>query len=186
MKARWKQLLLTGLLLLTACGGGDVASLLPAPSDSLTPAPVATVPQSSSDATAVPITEDASGYARAFYRAWEAFDYVGMYSLLSPQSQALVDSQSFVQRYQETIDTAAVIQIHSQPLSIFQENDQAEFSVRVTWQTAVVGDIVRDYVVPLVYANGRWGIVWDEGLILPELAGGNRLTLEYRIPSRAN
>ncbi|MEZ4511154.1 MAG: penicillin-binding transpeptidase domain-containing protein [Chloroflexota bacterium] len=186
MRARWKQILFSGLLLLTACSGGDVASLLPAPSDAFTPAPVATVPQPTAAATAVPVTEDATGYARAFYRAWEAFDYVGMYSLLSPQSQTLVDQAAFVQRYQEASETAAVLQIHSQPLSIFQENDRAEFSVRVTWQTAVVGDLVRDYVVPLVYANGRWGIVWDEGLILPELTGGNRLTLEYRIPSRAN
>ena len=55
-----------------------------------------------------------------------------------------------------------------------------------TLASAVVGDIVRDHTMRLAYEGGRWGVVWDEGLILPELAGGNRLALELRIPSRGN
>ncbi|MEM7119154.1 MAG: penicillin-binding transpeptidase domain-containing protein [Chloroflexota bacterium] len=182
----WRKWVIGCLILLTACGGGDIELPIPLPSDSNTPVPVPTDAPATAIPTDVPITEDASGYARAFYRAWEGFDFIGMYSLLSPQSQALVDGNSFVQRYQETMETAVVQQIHAQPLSIVQEHDQAEFSVRVTWETAVVGDIVRDHLVRLVFNNGRWGIVWDESLILPELVGGNRLALEYRIPSRAN
>jgi penicillin-binding protein 2 len=134
----------------------------------------------------VQISEDAGGYARAFYRAWEANDYLGMYSLLAPQSQALVDSASFVARYDEAMKTAAVQQVSAQPVSLMQEGDTAEFGVLVTWDTAVMGPISRDYTVPLVYDDGRWGIVWDEGLILPELAGGNRLSMETVVPSRAS
>ncbi len=132
------------------------------------------------------ILEDAGGYARAFYRAWEAQDFIGMYSLLAPQSQALVDSGSFVQRYEEAMKTAAVQEIIAQPVSLVQDGANAEFGVRVTWETAVVGAISRDYTVPLVFEDGRWGIVWDEGLILPELAGSNRLTMESVVPSRAS
>ena len=133
-----------------------------------------------------PITEDAGGYARAFYRAWELGDYLGMYSLLAPSSQAVVDSAAFVARYAETMDTAAIEAVHTQPLAMLQEGDTAEYGVRVTLTSAVVGDIVRDHTTRLAYEGGRWGIVWDEGLILPELAGGNRLALELRIPSRGN
>ncbi len=132
------------------------------------------------------ITEDAGGYARAFYRAWEAQDYLGMYSLLAPRSQALVDSASFVQRYDEAMKTGSVRQIIAQPVSLVQEGDQAEFGVRVTLETAVVGPISRNYTVPLAYEDGRWGIVWHEGLILPELEGGNRLSMDTIIPSRAS
>ncbi len=132
------------------------------------------------------ISEDAGGYARAFYRAWEAQDYLGMYSLLAPRSQALVGSEAFVQRYDEAMKTAAVQQVIAQPVTLVQEGAQAEFGVRVTWETAVFDPITRDYTVPLVYEDGRWGIVWDEGLILPELAGGNRLTMEHAVPSRAS
>ncbi len=132
------------------------------------------------------ITEDAGGYARAFYRAWESGDYIGMYSLLSPQSQALVDSQSFVQRYEEAMETAAVQNVSVQPVSLVQDGREAQFGVSVTWDTAVVGPITREYTVPLVYEDNRWGIQWREGLILPELEGGNRLAMEYKIPSRAS
>ncbi|MBK7216638.1 MAG: hypothetical protein IPH95_06100 [Candidatus Promineofilum sp.] len=179
-------LLLIVLLLLTAalpaCGSfvpADSRAEAPATPD---PADLALTPQP----TDAPITDDAGGYARAFYRAWEAGDYLGMYSLLAPSSQAVVDSVAFVERYAETMDTASIEGVHIQPLAQLQEGDTAEFSVRVTLASAVVGDIIRDHTMRLAYEGGRWGVVWDEGLILPELAGGNRLALELRIPSRGN
>jgi len=179
-------LLLFVLLLLTAalpaCG-----SFIPADSRADAPStPDPAVLAQTPAPTAAPITEDAGGYARAFYRAWETSDYLGMYSLLAPSSQQLVDSAAFVQRYAETMDTASIEAVHTQPLAQLQEGDTAEFSVRVTLTSAVVGDIVRDYTMRLAYEGGRWGVVWDEGLILPELAGGNRLALELRVPSRGN
>jgi penicillin-binding protein 2 len=168
-------------LLLTACG-----ELIPAPQDSynettLTPLPTSTIVPTS---TAIP--DGAEGIGLAFYRAWEGKDYLGMYSLLSSQSQALVDSQSFIDFYEEMMEIATVKTVHAQPLSARQDGNRAEFGVRVTWETAAVGTIVRDHVVNMTYGNGRWGIVWNEGLILPELEGGNRLHMEHRIPSRAN
>lgn len=179
----WKHFpLLFLLVFVVACGESGLAQ----PRDSyevvtLTPGPSIAAPP-----TNIPAGEDASGIGRAFFRAWEARDFAGMYTLLSPQSQALVDSAAFIQRYQEAMTTAAAQRIYAQPLSIIQNNNEAEFSVRVTWETAMVGTIIRDYLVPLVYEGGRWGIVWDEGLILPELAGGNRLHMDYRVPARAN
>ncbi|HRQ39057.1 MAG TPA: penicillin-binding transpeptidase domain-containing protein [Chloroflexota bacterium] len=136
--------------------------------------------------TEIPTTEDAAGIALAFFKAWEQGDLLGMYSLLTPQTQALVDSASFVARYQEAMNTATAKAIRAQMLSATQEGNQAEMAVRVTWQTHVVGDIVRELTVPMAFQNGRWGIIWDEGLILPELAGGNRLVLADRVPARAN
>ncbi|MCA9934560.1 MAG: hypothetical protein KC415_11585 [Anaerolineales bacterium] len=167
------------LLILTACNGVNLPGLAATDTPAATAVPTP-------EPTGTPILDDPGGIARAFYRAWEGFDYLGMYSLLSPQSQALVDSQSFVARYAEAMDTARVVSIHAQPLSQLQDGADAEFSVRVTWETAVVGSITRDYIAHLAYSQNRWGIVWDEGLILPELAGGNRLVLEYRTPARAN
>lgn len=168
-------------LFLTAC-----SELVPPPQDSynettLTPLPTATL-----EPTATAITDGAEGIALAFYRAWEGKDYLGMYSVLSPQSQALVDSQSFVDYYEEMMEIATVQVIHAQPLSARQDGARAELGVRVTLETAAVGTITRDHMVDLSYSNGRWGIVWDESLILPELVGGNRLSMEHRIPSRAN
>ena len=176
----WKAIImLTAVFWLAACGAGGLqdtyveATLTPQATE--TPKP-----------TAVPILEDAGGIGRAFYRAWETGDYLGMYSLLAPQSQALVDSAAFTQRYEEALQTAMVTAVHSQPLSLLQDGETAEMGVRVTWDTAVLGPIIREYSLPLAYTEGRWGVVWDEGLILPELAGGNRLLMDYRTPARAN
>ena len=186
MTRRPARLLLLPLLLLAliapACG-----SLVPRDSRAEAPlTPLEPTADQTLAPTAAPVTEDAGGYARAFYRAWEAGEYLGMYSLLAPSSQALVDSAAFVQRYADAMNTAAVAAVHIQPLAQLQDGDAAEFSVRVTLASAVVGDIVRDHTMKLAYEGGRWGVVWDEGLILPELAGGNRLALELRVPSRGN
>ncbi|MCB8942161.1 MAG: hypothetical protein H6658_00150 [Ardenticatenaceae bacterium] len=157
--------------------------LPPTSSDTAT----ATTIQPTSTPTPPPdIAEDATGIGRAFLRAWEGKDYLGMYSLLSPQSQALVDSLAFSQKYDDAMNTATVNTIHTQPIGSVQEGAEAEFAVQVTFETAVVGSFTREYTIPLVYSAGRWGVVWDEGLILPELAGGNRLQMTTRNPARAN
>jgi penicillin-binding protein 2 len=175
------KIVLPLFLFLTACG-----ELIPAPQDSYVETTLTPLPSATIQPTATPVPDGAEGIALAFYRAWEGKDYLGMYSLLSSQSQALVDSQSFVSFYEEMMEIATVQTIHAQPLSARQDGNRAEFGVRVTWNTAAVGNIVRDHVVNLTFGNGRWGIVWDESLILPELEGGNRLHMEHRIPSRAN
>ena len=136
--------------------------------------------------TATPVPDGAAEVGQTFYKAWEAQNYLGMYSLLSPQSQALVDAASFSQRYTAAIRAATVQTIRTQPLTVAQEGSRATFTVQVAWETAVVGPINRTHTADLVYSDGRWGVVWHEGLILPELAGGNQLSLTYRAPSRAN
>ena len=175
-------LLLLPLLILTACSGEILRP--PQVLENLsTPTPR---PTSTAEPPPAVIPGGAEGIGLAFFRAWEGQDYLGMYSLLSPQSQALVDSRSFISLYEQAMNTAVVKSIHAQPLASRQEGDRTEFSARVTWKTAVVGDFSRDYLMTLVYSDGRWGVVWNESLILPELEGGQKLHLEYRIPGRAN
>jgi penicillin-binding protein 2 len=38
----------------------------------------------------------------------------------------------------------------------------------------------------LALENGEWKVQWEDGMILPELRGGNRLALELKTPSRAD
>jgi penicillin-binding protein 2 len=187
MERRLFYLLLVVMVVAVGCGTG-----FPIPQDSYqpftsTPNP-ATIEAMTGTPTPPPDRDSPDGLARAFYRAWENFDYDGMYSLLTPQSQALVPRGDFWQRYESAMTTARVQAVTSQAQALRQDGDLAEFSVRVVWETAVVGTITRDHTVRLSYDTqaNRWGVVWHEGLILPEMEGGGRLSLEYRIPARAN
>lgn len=168
---------------LTGCGETDFSIRDSRAAD---PRPTNTAVSPTAAPSPTPIADDPAGVARAFYRAWEGSDYLAMYSHLSPSSQALVGSQAFVDNYVQAMETARVTAVHAQPQAIVQDGDRAEFSAQVTWETAVVGPVRRDHTAELSYEQGRWGLVWHEGLILPELSGGNRLHLNYRIPARAN
>lgn len=172
------------LLLLVACGETEIVP--PPLQDSYTEATLTPLPTVTEEPLATSVPDRAEGIGLAFFRAWEGRDYLGMYSLLSPQSQALVDSRTFVDYYEEMMEIATVQSIHAQPLSARQESERAELSARVTMETTAVGTISRDHMVEMVFSDNRWGIVWDESLILPELEGGNRLYMEHRIPARAN
>ena len=41
-------------------------------------------------------------------------------------------------------------------------------------------------VMNLVLEGGSWKVQWNEGLIMPELEGGNQLSLDVQWPSRGN
>jgi len=182
----WKAVALAGLLiLLAACSGTPVAEL-PKIEDAYEQVTLTPFPTDTPTATATSIPDGAEGIGLAFFRAWEGKDYLGMYSLLSPQSQALIDSRTFVEFYEEMMEAATVLQISAQPLAATQDGARADFGARVTWDTAAVGQITRDHNMDLVYSDGRWGVIWDESLILPELEGSQRLYTEHRIPARAN
>ena len=174
-------LLLLLLIPLVACSEG-----LPRLHDAYEPITASPRPTPTVAPTATAVPEAAEGIGRAFYQAWSALDYDGMYSFLSPQSQALVDRGSFISLYQESMQMATVQAVHAQPLAAIQEGDRAQMQVRVVWETLIVDTITRDHELNLVYNQGRWGIVWDESLIMPEMEGGQRLYMDYRIPARAN
>lgn len=179
-----KRSLLILLLTLLAVSCQELTP--PQVEDSYVEVTLTSLPTDTPFPTATSIPGGGEGIGLAFFKAWEGKDYLGMYSLLSPQSQALVDSRSFVSFYEEMMQIATVQSIHTQPISARQDGERAEFSARVTWETAVVGTIARDHTLDLVYSQGRWGVVWDESLILPELEGGYRLYMEHRNPARAN
>ncbi|MDX1664635.1 MAG: penicillin-binding transpeptidase domain-containing protein, partial [Candidatus Promineifilaceae bacterium] len=172
--------IIVGLLMLTALSAG--CSDLAQGDDATT----AVEPTSTPAPTATAVTEAAEGIGRAFYQAWQNMDFAGMYSLLSPQSQALVDRDAFIELYQESMATATVQAVHTQPLAAIQEGNHAQMNVRVVWDTLLVGQIAREHEMKLVHNGGRWGVIWDEQLILPELEGGQRLHMTYQIPARAN
>ncbi len=137
-------------------------------------------------ASATPNTPDAEGAAATFLDAWHRGDFSGMYSLLSPLSQAATSKADFTARYQALVTGASLTSVDANVLAVLKNGDTAQVQYEVDLHTAVVGTITRKIEMPLVYVEGRWAISWTDGLILPELAGGGGLHLDHSVPARAN
>jgi hypothetical protein len=78
---------------LAACTG----LVAPLPTQAPTPLPSVT-----------PNTPDVEGTAATFLDAWHRGDFAGMYSLLSPLSQAATSKADFTARYQELVTGASL------------------------------------------------------------------------------
>jgi penicillin-binding protein 2 len=169
--------------ILAGCGL-DITQLLPAVT--------LPVPTQTAQIIHQQVTPGAVGAARSFLEAWKMEDYAHMYSLLTSLSQDAIDEPKLTQRYKE-VAYAAVLNyqegqspISFEILSALENPESAQVSYRVVLNSYLFGSLQRETLMNLRLENGEWRIQWDDTLILPELAGGNLLKLEYRTPSRGN
>jgi penicillin-binding protein 2 len=177
-RPRLGRLVVLGLLLLAAaCSTPASGTALPTPALTL---------ETQTPPTALP--SDYEGTAAGFLAAWQRGDYATMYSLLSPLSQAAITQEDFTKRYTDIADSMTQTSVETKILSSLADGPSAQISYEVTFHTGVVGDIrsIHPIVMPLVFDEGRWGISWTDGLILPQLEGGNTLLMDYSRPARAN
>jgi penicillin-binding protein 2 len=158
-------------ILLSAC-----TSLGPPPT--VTPLPFRPPP--------TPSTPAPEGTATTFLEDWQKSDYAGMYSFLSPLSRDAISLADFQARYESVAKAATLVKVEAHVLSARKNGATAQVAYSVTFHTAVVGDILKQTEMQLIYTNDRWAISWTEGMILPELTGGNTLVLDYTRPARAN
>lgn len=161
---------------LVACNGGT---------NPVTPtiAQTPTLSQPGINTTQAP---DVNRTVRRYLDAWQNEDYALMYSMLTSLSRDALSEEEFEAVYSEVAAEAALSSLDTQILSALTQTRDAQASYMVTMQSALVGEIQRDTMMHLKLEDGEWHIEWDEGLILPELSGGNTLRMEYLIPSRAN
>ena len=173
---RWLNIIIL-LTFLSACSpGGGIAipgfateTPLPQPNVTLIPAP-------SADAA-----------IGAYLDAFKNEDYNGMYSMLSKVSQDSITLEDFAKRNRDALNTMSAGSFDYDILSSLVNNPySSEASYRVNYHTALVGDIQRDIVARLALENNEWKLNWEDALILPELAGGNVLSMDYSVPSRGN
>ncbi|MGD8848959.1 MAG: penicillin-binding transpeptidase domain-containing protein [Anaerolineales bacterium] len=164
-------------LLLTACGRDGEEPPATTGTEGL-PDPVQTT-------EAAPDPDEA---ARQFLNAWEAGDYAAMYALLSPLTRDGLSLDDFTQRYEEVRRGGAFSSVRAEIVSsLILSSKRAEVRYRVTMESAVVGELVRETRIDLTRDQGQgWGIAWTEAAILPELAEGRQLSLSTVTPTRAN
>ena len=161
---------------LAACNGGTSPAT---PTVEISP----TLSQPGVNSTQAP---DVNKTVRKYLDAWENEDYALMYSMLTSLSRDAVSEEQFEAIYREVAAEAALSSLETQVLSALTQTHDAQASYMVTMESALVGEIQRDTMMNLNLEDGEWRIEWDEGLILPELSGGNTLRMDYLIPSRAN
>ncbi len=179
-KTRW---LITVILLLSI-----VACSSPVPVDE-TAEPTAATPTLPAPQVHVTPAPDLEAAISGFFDAWQVEDYAAMYEKISSESQNNLTEADFASKY---LATAAAMTLKFETgidytvVSTLTNPDLGQAKVQVHYNTNLFGTLSRDLDLTLMRENGDWRIVWDEGVILPDLRGGNTLEIVRAIPDRGN
>jgi len=179
MKAlRWINLIII-LTLLSACSisseGIGFSSIFSTPTP--LPKPQATIIS----------PPDAEEPIRAYLEAFKMEDYARMYEMLTQASRDGITLEDFANFHSDSLNKMSADSFDYEVLSALVNSPYlSQVAYRITYHTALVGDISRDMVAHLSIEDEQWKLQWDAGLILPELAGGNRLAMDYQIPARGD
>jgi len=172
---RWLNLLVI-MVFLSACGSNGSGGLQFGATETPLPPPLVTVVSSG----------DPTVGLNAYLEAYKADDYNTMYNLLSKVTQDGITLEDFTKRNSEALDQMSAGSFDYEVMSSLVNPYSAEVAYKITYHTALVGDIQRDIIARFVLENNEWRLQWDDSLILPELAGGNVLRMDYNVPSRGN
>jgi penicillin-binding protein 2 len=122
----------------------------------------------------------------AYLDALMVEDYAAMYNMLTQSVRASISQDDFTTRYKSTLAAISVSQMEYSILSTLTNPGSAQVAYRIIYHSSLYGDIQHDMTAHFSLENGQWRLQWDESLILPELAGGNKLLSDYRIPARGD
>jgi len=123
---------------------------------------------------------------RTYLDAMVVEDYTTMYSLITQASRNAISQDDFAKRYTDDLNAMSAKTIEYNILSMLTDPQNSQVSFHITYHTSLFGDIQRDFNTNLALEDGQWRLQWDDGLILPELAGGKRLATSYVSPARGD
>lgn len=161
------------VLIVASCTKNNPST--PEPSESL-PTPVVTL-------SAVP---DVAEAVNQFFGFWNSGDYAGMYAMLSQTSKDAISEEEFVKLYTDTAVALTLKQINAGIISTLVKPTSAQVGYQADFETNLFGDISRSMEMTLIIEGGAWKVQWHEAMILPELAGGNRVVNSFQAPVRGD
>ncbi len=168
-------------LILSGCGLFPPPEPTPIP-ETPTPIPTETpLPGPSVIITSVP---DSRMAAEEFLGFWKAKDYLSMYNMLSQVARDAISYDDFAAHYQNTATNLTLQEINNEVTSALTNPGSAQIGYETNFITASAGDFKREMVMNMVFEGGGWKIQWDEGMIMPELRGGNQIKISIDVPSR--
>lgn len=160
--------LLSGCTLPFAATPSSTPALLPTPLVRVTSAP---------EANGETLLKD-------YIAAWQKDDYATMYGMLTSESQQTINLDDFTARYSNAMNALTLKELGGEILSSTTHPDTAQVNFRMTYKTNLFGDLQREMSAALKRENSGWKLAWNEGLVLPELSGGNNLSVDYQSPAR--
>ncbi len=135
--------------------------------------------------TTIPAPDPESA-VEAFLDAWKEQDYEAMYAMLDPITQDSISQEDFIARYEDIARSIALRGLEYEIVSALINPQNAQVAFRLTLQSAVIGDFIREVIIDLVRYDEIWQVAWKETAILPDLEGGRGLYLNIVGPPRAN
>ena len=179
MRTRIIHALLLLTFALSACTGSGVG-----PTVQPTATVVPTLPSARSTVISAPDPRQVAGQ---FLDDWKADKYTDMYTLLTSVGKDAITQDKFVQRFTDVAVGLTLQELDYEILQAITNPSSAQVAYRLTYKTNLFGDMLRDNItMNLSLEKGSWRVQWDDGLIMPELHGGNKLQLDYKVPSRGD
>lgn len=164
--------LLLLITLIAGCAGGKTTpapgnpSALPSPVVNVTPAP------------------EVGPTAEAYMQAWQSFDYASMFNSLTRLSKDAITSEDFAGIYTQVAETLSLRELEYTLSSTLVNPQTAQASFKLTFHTALVGDLSADVVMNLSLEDNAWKVNWEQSLIHPLLKDGNKFQMIVEVPSR--
>ncbi|MCX7838954.1 MAG: penicillin-binding protein 2 [Anaerolineae bacterium] len=124
--------------------------------------------------------------ARAFLKAWSEADYNAMYTMLAPSRQETTTVEQFVARYKGIATEMTLKSVRATLQSAREEGNEAEAKYTATLETHLFGTLQYEYTMQLRREQGRWGVLWNPGLVIPHLASGGSVRFQRTVPARAD
>lgn len=128
----------------------------------------------------------ADGVAQTYLNGWAAADYTTMYNLLTPDSQSRVSLAQFRETYTHALREATVKQVEARLQALLHQEGEAVAAFTVDWRTALFETLTFNNEMRLRFHQGRWGVVWQPTLVLPQLGEQVRLAFLSDQPARGN
>jgi penicillin-binding protein 2 len=168
-------------VLLGACSQDAETPTTPANDTAITPSDISQPGELVATIEKVPDPNEA---ASAYLDAWAASDYNAMYNMLTTLSRDAIPYEDFEARYLNVALQAVVVDLDYEILQNIVTPTQAQVAYHTTLYSSLVGALEAQTQMDLHLEDGVWKVVWNETMILPELAGGNYLSMETIWPTR--
>lgn len=175
------HLVLLICLITTGCG----IFPKPAPTTSpMTDTPIPTETPLPSPVIQITSVPDARETATQFLDFWKAKDYIAMYNLLDQVSRDTITFEEFSARYKDFEINLTLNEVNCGITTALTNPTNAQVGYEAHYTTTLVGEFSREMIMNLSYDGVVWKVQWDDGMIMPELRGGNQLKIDIEVPSR--